>query len=31
LSREELFDFGLDVVIEGLKAMVAKKRPRRRR
>jgi AcrR family transcriptional regulator len=31
LSREELFDFGLDVVIEGLKTMVAKKRPRRRR
>jgi len=26
LSREELFDFGLDVVIEGLKAMVAKKK-----
>jgi len=25
LSRDELFDFGLDVVIEGLKAMLAKK------
>jgi len=31
LSRDELFDFGLDVVIEGLRAMIAKKsgRPRR--
>ena len=31
LSRDELFDFGLDVVIEGLKATLAMKRPRRRR
>jgi AcrR family transcriptional regulator len=31
LSREELFDFGLDAVIEGLKATLAKKPPRRRR
>jgi AcrR family transcriptional regulator len=30
-SREELFDFGLDAVIEGLKATLAKKPPRRRR
>jgi AcrR family transcriptional regulator len=31
LSRDELFDFGLDVVIEGLKATLARKarRPRR--
>lgn len=31
LSREELFDFGLDAVIEGLKAMMPKKPARRRR
>jgi AcrR family transcriptional regulator len=31
LSREELFDFGLDAVIEGLKAMLAKEPSRRRR
>jgi AcrR family transcriptional regulator len=30
LSREELFDFGLDVVIEGLKAMLTKQRSPRR-
>ncbi|MHB8467556.1 MAG: TetR/AcrR family transcriptional regulator C-terminal domain-containing protein [Acidimicrobiales bacterium] len=31
LSREELFEFGLDAVIEGLKVMLAKKPARRRR
>ena len=31
VSREDLFDFGLDAVLEGLKATLLKKRPRRRR
>ena len=31
LSRDQLFDFGLDAVIEGMKATLAKKRARRRR
>ena len=31
LSRDELFDFGLDAVIEGLKVMLTKKGPRPRR
>jgi len=31
LSRDNLFDFGLDAMIEGLKAALPRKRPRRRR